>query len=320
MAKLPKRIDELIKEKELLLNKWRSKLENTTVSLQGDLFEKAVAEIIAKLDVKDGIIQETPNNYRLVTELDRVYNSFNVLTAGTVLPQVIKGTEAISLLNNRLFGVTLEEIPDRFDRIIESTKKITDLRLGLRGGKMVRGGFLMSMLKSDPTEFKQFLSKAITSQMPVKEFIHSIKTMLVGDEEKLGALQKQFQRFAYDVYSQYDAAYNKSMADEFGLKYFAYQGNLIDDSRDFCAAHYNKVWTVEEAKDWPEWTPAKGIKEGQFPEGYVIKAKNLYAVPSYMSFAGYDPLIDIGGYNCRHILAYISEGLAKKWRPDLKET
>jgi hypothetical protein len=315
--RLPKRIDEIVKEKELLLDKLRTKFEKTTIGLQMRLFESAVADIITRLDIKNGEILETSNNYRLITELDKLYNSFNILTAATVLPQIIKGTEAISALNNGLFKVTIE-VPDRFEKIIESTKKITDLRLGLRGGKMVRGGFLMSMLKSDPTEFKQFMSKAITSQMPVKEFIGAIKTMIVGSEEKIGSLQKQFQRFAYDVYSQYDAAYNRSMAEDLGLKYFAYQNNIIEDSRDFCVAHYNKVWTVEEAQDWSNWTPAKGIAEGQFPSGYVIKAKRLNEVPSYMSFVGYDPLIDIGGYNCRHILAYISEGLARKWRPDIK--
>ena len=315
--RLPRRIDEIVKEKELLLDKLRVKFEKTTIRLQMSLFEKAISDIVTRLDVKNGELLETANNYRLITELDKLYNSFNALSAATMLPQIIKGTEAISTLNNGLFRVTIE-VPDRFEKIIESTKKITDLRLGLRGGKMVRGGFLMSMLKSDPTEFKKFLSKAITSQMPVKEFIGSIKTMIVGDEEKIGSLQKQFQRFAFDVYGQYDAAYNRSMAEDLGLKYFAYQGNIIEDSRDFCVAHYNKVWTIEEAEEWPEWTPAKGIAEDQFPAGYVIKSKKPNEVPSYLGYPGYDPLIDIGGYNCRHILAYISEGLAKKWRPDIK--
>jgi hypothetical protein len=312
--KLPHRIDDIIKQKEIFLDELRTKLEKSVLKLQSNLFEQAVAEIIPRLDVKNGVLQDTANNYRLISELDKLYNSFNVLVAGTLLPQIVKGTDALSVMNNGYFKSILEELPGRFDKITASAKKITDLRLGLRGGKMVRGGFLMSMLKSDPTEFKQFMSKAITSQVPTKDFINGIKTMLVGNEDKIGSMQRQFQRFAYDVYSQYDAAYNKSMADEFGMKYFIYNGNLIKDSRDFCAAHYNKVWSIDETKDWSTWTPA----EGEYPAGYVIKAKDIYSVPSYIGFPGYDPLIDIGGYNCRHMINYISDGLAKKWRPDLE--
>lgn len=36
-----------------------------------------------------------------------------------------------------------------------------------------------------------------------------------------------------------------------------------------------------------------------------------------MSYPGYDPLVDAGGYNCRHIIGFIAEEYAKKLRPDL---
>ena len=152
--KLPRRIEEIVKRKEAFLDELRAKLEKSVIKLEAAFFERAIAEIIIRLDVKNGVLQDTPDNYRLISELDKLYNSFNSLVAGTILPQISAGTEALALLNNNYFKVTLEELPVRFEKIIASTKKITDLRLGLRGGKMVRGGFLMSMLKSDPTEFK----------------------------------------------------------------------------------------------------------------------------------------------------------------------
>ena len=90
---------------------------------------------------------------------------------------------------------------------------------------------------------------------------------------------------------------------------------MIDDSRDFCAAHNNKVWTIEESKEWINWTPSKG----EYPMDYTVKAKDLYSVPGYMSYPGYDPLLDRGGYNCRHSLGFISQDLAFKLRPELNE-
>ena len=70
---------------------------------------------------------------------------------------------------------------------------------------------------------------------------------------------------------QYDAAYNSKLADEFDMNYFVYQGGLIDDSRDFCAAHNNKVWTREEAGGCGvNWTPSLG----EYPAGlYSEKQK-----------------------------------------------
>jgi len=38
-----------------------------------------------------------------------------------------------------------------------------------------------------------------------------------------------------------------------------------------------------------------------------------------MAYPGYDPLVDRGGYNCRHQLSFISDELAFKLRPDLKK-
>jgi hypothetical protein len=99
------------------------------------------------------------------------------------------------------------------------------------------------------------------------------------------------------------------------MRYFIYQGGLINDSRDFCAAHNNKVWYYKEAFYWGEWTPSKG----EYPSGYEIKQIDIYKVPSYLNYPDYDPLIDRGGYNCRHSLGWISEDMAFVLRPELKK-
>jgi hypothetical protein len=117
------------------------------------------------------------------------------------------------------------------------------------------------------------------------------------------------------LYQLYDAAYNSTLAQEFDMNYFIYQGGLIKDSRDFCAAHNNKVFSREEAADWVNWVPSMG----DYPAGYEIKQKDT-SHPSYMDYPGYTPLVDRGGYNCRHMLGWISDELAFDLRPDLKPT
>ena len=207
-------------------------------------------------------------------------------------------------------------LPARFEAVSLLTSKKLGMRLGLEGGKIVRGGFLESVLQNQSLglELKNFMARAITSQSPMKDFTAGMSRIITGAGEKAGGYEKQFERFAYDLYNQYDAAYNLNVANEFGMNHFIYQGGLIKDSRDFCREHNDRVWTREEAELWPDWTPSKAMFITDF------KQKDLDAVPSYLAYPGYEPLIDRGGYNCRHMLGWIDEGLAKELRPDLKKS
>jgi hypothetical protein len=179
-----------------------------------------------------------------------------------------------------------------------------NLRVGLDGGKLVRGGYLQSFFDNNSIglDLKQMTAKAMTSNMDKKDYIKLLKDKITGTDEYKGGLDRQFQRYAFDLYSHYDAAYNMILGNEFDFNYFIYQGGLVKDTREFCREHNGKVYSRDEAQEWINWkSPTTGEK------------------PSYMGYPGYDPLIDLGGYNCRHLLGWISDELALRVRPDLKE-
>lgn len=300
--KLPKRISDILKKKEAFIDSQRSKLESSVVKQQSKLFNDIVAELIPALDVKDGVIQESAKNYRLISVLDKTYRDFQVSSANVFLGDIVRATSKIASISKNYFQV-LGNVPERFDAIVESTNKLINLRLGLDGGKLVRGGFLQSFFDSNTigTDLKQMTSRAVTSNINLKDYVQMLQDKITGTEEYTGGLERQFQRYGYDLYSQYDAAYNKTLGNEFGFTYFVYQGGLVKDSREFCVEHNNKVYSVEEAQHWCEWrSPTSGEK------------------PTYMCYDGYDPLIDRGGYNCRHFLGWIDDELALAMRPDLK--
>jgi hypothetical protein len=313
--RLPRRLNEILKKKEAFLDELRSKFEGTALKLQTNLFEDIMSDIIPGLDVKDGVLLDNAHNYRLISELNRVYGAFEVKAIGTILPQINTGIEGITTLNTTYFSLAIPNAIERFDKIIEGVKVITDLKIGLRTGKMIRGGYLMSTLKTDAalTELKQLLLKLVTSQVGMKEFINAIKENVNGTDLKSGVYDRQLKRYAYDTYQQYDAAYNKKLAEEFGMKYFIYQGGIIKDSRDFCVCHNDKVFSIEESELWKTWTPQDCT---DYPEGWP-KQKDLSEHPGYMDYPGYDPMVDRGGYNCRHILGFMSDELAQKLRPDI---
>lgn len=314
--KIPRRINDILNQRQDFIDLHRDKLEKSIIKLQSELLDQVIAEIVPSLDIKDGIIQDSKHNYRVLSELDKVYDQFESLSTQIIASHINTATVGILDLGRNYFAVTLtDDIGARFDKVISATASKMNARIGIEGGKIVRGGFLESVLKDTTVrnQVKNYISKSITGQVDSKDFLKGLTKMVHGDGGP-GALEKQYQRYTYDLYQQYDRAYNNSLADEFDMNYFIYQGGLIDDSRDFCAAHNAKVWSREEAAEWPEWTPSKG----EYPAGYIVKQKDIYAVPSYLKVDGYDPLVDFGGPRCRHGIGWISDELAIQLRPDLK--
>jgi len=276
-----------------------------------------VAALIPQLDVKDGVIQETANNYRLMQVLDKTYKTASIVYNQTLLTQIVTTTTKLSALSNGYFEVMMTgNLPARFESIVAKTEKLMNAYIGIEGETLKKGGFLESYFSQNVlnTELKQLTAKAVTTNMDIREYTKILRDKITGTDEYKGGLEKQINQYVGDLYQTYDMAYNKTIGNELGLTYFIYQGGLIDDSRDFCAAHNNKVWSVDEAQEWSTWTPA----DGNYPAGYEIKAKDMNSTPSYIGYPGYDPLINLGGYRCRHMLGWITDDIAEKMRPDLK--
>jgi hypothetical protein len=314
--KTPKRIADLLSRKQAYIDSQRDKLESSVIKLQSELFNSLIADIIPELDIKDGLIQDTAKNYKLIAQLDKTYKDFQSVSKGIVLSQIINTTSKIADLSEKYYTLVLAELPDRFIRITNNTKKLIDLKIGLEGDKIFKGGWLDSYFNSNTIglDLKNLVSQAVTSNMDRKDLTTILKDKITGTPDYKGGLERQFNMYTYDLYQQYDAAYNTMIGNEFGFNYFIYQGGIIEDSRDFCVCHNNKVWSKEEMSTWPSWTPA----EGEYPSGYIVKAKDIYSVPSYMNFPGYDPALNRGGYHCRHSLGWINDELAFQKRPDLK--
>lgn len=314
--KTPKRITDSLNKKQAYIDAGRDKLEKSVIRMQERLLKDLLSDIIPELEVENGHIKDSTKNYRVLSGLDKIYKNFTAISESVIGSQIINVTSGLNDIGSGYFKMILSgNMPSRFEKVISATIDKMNLRIGIKEGSVVKGGFIDSLIK-DPaaaTSIKNYASKSVTAQIESKEFIKGLSKMVTGDE-KAGLLERQYQGYAYDLYQQYDRAYNNSLASEFEMRYFLYQGGLIEDSRDFCVAHNNKVWSVEEAADWDRWMPYMG----EYPDGYEIKQKDIYQIPSYLTIAGYQPLTDFGGPRCRHGIGYISDELAYELRPELK--
>jgi hypothetical protein len=279
--------------------------------MQDALVSKVTSEIIPQLDIANGDIKNTLKNYRLLASLDKVYTDFQKGQRIPFVEEVGGSVAGITKMNKTYFQVMMGlELPEVFETVSANAAKKIGLRLGLDGGKIVSGDFFETLIKNESLllDVKQFTSQAVTGQFPMKDYIKGLNTLIIGDGEGPGGIERQFDRYAHDVYMQYDSAYSTALADETGMNYFIYQGGTVKDSRDFCVSNNNKIFKREDAEKWRTWTPADGV----YPAGYVMKSKHPNEVPSYLSYPGYDPITDRGGYNCRHYIGWLMDSIAER--------
>ena len=103
-------------------------------------------------------------------------------------------------------------------------------------------------------------------------------------------------RYAYqqvhDGLMQFNGSFTKAKADEAGLDHFAFDGDLVRDSREFCIRHTGKVMSVDEIRE-------------------------IWANSSWQGKAPGDPFVVRGGYNCRHHFTPVNpDWYGDELRPD----
>ena len=181
--RVPKRINELLTKKQEYINSRRTRMERYVIRMQGNLLDELFGGIVADLEIKDGKILETTNNYRILTEVDRLYNNFNkVLTSG-IASEIIGTTKSLITFGEAYFSMVLaDNMPAKYANIIESTKTLMNTRIGVKGEKIVTGGFLEGLFKDNtvPTKIKNYISKSITGQIDKKEFILGLRDLIKG--------------------------------------------------------------------------------------------------------------------------------------------
>jgi hypothetical protein len=111
-------------------------------------------------------------------------------------------------------------------------------------------------------------------------------------------LVNHFRTNAFDSFARFDRGVQKVYAEKLELQYFFYEGGLVNDSREFCISKNGKVYSSKEAKEW--------INEPWIRDNLA-------------KWGVYDPLTDMGLWNCRHHPSFISKELAFELRPELKQ-
>lgn len=253
----------------------------------------------------DGKIEKTVSNYASTVFLDKIWNSAFVDSFGkSLLKQFIKDADKQFTLTSSYFAA----ISPKHTKAIQSEiRESLFLSMGydVNKKKLHPQGLLSQVVtdKSAINKVKNIVHQAVATGQPLSGLQSTLKVTIIGN----GLLKGFFQERVPDPYDRFDRQASKEFAQKLDMQYVVYQGGTIDTSRPFCIERNGQVFTVDEVERF-------GTPNDKFG-GYTNKSNGEFQGKTKT----YEPFSDLGGYNCRHHLDYITEELAFQLRPELAD-
>jgi len=253
--------------------------------LQGLGYTAVIEWAMQSLEIEDGKIKASAKNLGKVSTLYRILSEWQAKYKGTMLGKVLDWAGRIFEANDDFFGIE-NDVPET---LAQKAAKEALFRWGYDGKNLLPGSYFEYLFNNQviAQRVAGLANQAISQGISLAEFQKTFKSVFVGKPGS-GMLERHWKTNSFDLFMRIDRTAHLIYANELGLNWAIYSGTLETDSRPFCIERVNKVFNRDEIEGWRllEWAGKPKI--------------------------GYDPLTDCGGYNCRHHLSFISDGLAKK--------
>lgn len=263
---------------------------------------------------ESGAIRTILSNFAALSEIDTSYRrTFHQEWAPRYIEELVSGAESL-----------FEEAEEYFDDLRKeesalSRRQYLDLIEEIKAGlflsigwdilqRQVQASSPLAALLSEygpAEEMKGIAHKAVAlGRTSLAELQEAMRQALVEG----GLIRRWIDAKMPDAIDQFDRMAQYNVAEALGIRYAIYEGGIIETSREFCEVRNAGVFTEDEIKLF-------GTPDDKFG-GYSNKPLGEFR-GKYKN--GYDPIRDLGGYNCRHFLIWITQDLAFRLRPDLSE-
>lgn len=293
---LLKIINELSAVTEKRITRAIAILEKSVRNLETELLNAVLQNFVTLLNFTDGVLDNSAENLSKISKLDRVLALFRQNFINPLMKDF-----AAELLEIAALNATYYEQLGFDENLIKSIAKNNDLikaRIGLSGAKntVVHGSYIDSLAQTP--EVAQRLKLLVLSQLSSRQssaaLTKALANFIKGNADIDGAMVRYYRQYAYDTYNQIHEIKNREFAEGLGLEWFIYVGFVIPTTRKFCANKAGKVFSTKEAMKWKD-----------DPDLIEPKTKSSY-----------QPLIERGRYNCRHMMKYLSKDMAKAIAPE----
>lgn len=189
-------------------------------------------------------------------------------------------------LNREYFGSMPELQPETVE---DRVRKLLLIRYGFNpdNNTIDPDGYLAANIRQSqqPQVVAQRINQALAARMNLNQFKREFQRDFMRAGSPL-SVDYHYSRFARDIFQEFDRTTQLVYADELGLDHAIYSGTVKNNTRCFCLKRVNRVYTDEFMQTWNNQT-----WQGKKP--------------------GVDVRIALGGFSCRHILSWVTEGTAE---------
>lgn len=278
--------------KESFINDTIKGLDRDIALLQKRLFNELFDKLVVELKSENGKLKATdPNNFKSINRLDELMKEFKTTFGNEIAKQIGEKLLKTIQFTDDYFRDGLNVSEQSFASMKESTKWVYE-RIGItESGQIIAGSYLdnIASMPEVQTAVRNYITNNVVNGAGVSSFQKGFRQLIEGTKDLPGVVTRYHQQFSRDIFNQVDNAVNSTYAKVNDLKYFVYAGTAIETTRCFCRKRIDMVFSVDDADKWiDDVTP-----------------------PAYNKNTPYRPLIDMGGFNCRHYPEYIDEATAK---------
>lgn len=288
-----KEFKKLMKEHDSVLEAVEKIHKSLLTDKQKNAFDNIQKNFLDNLDRdENGNVKMNDKNISLLNQIDDAFDQIAKQDNTKILKQLTTNITNIVGYNQKYFSAIDGEA--KVLKILPKVQNAMSGWLGIKDGTPQKNGFIDQLVKDDTAKVavKNLAMKIVIGQQGLENAKGEMKLLIEGNNDKLGAFERHHKTFANDLYSQIDRATSNVVRQDLKMVFAVYEGGLIETSRPFCEEHNGKVFHISE----------------------ILKFKPEVGIPP-----NYEPIHDLGGYNCRHHLNWISKAMAKAMGKDVSK-
>lgn len=264
-----------------------------------ELFAFIISRLQDTLTIQDGRIVSRASEARIARAVQSAINEANAGPLKEVHLSAIKDLLWSMRANAGYYqSIYAEEGKTGFGETKAKVIARLSKRLGIEGGTLVKGGYLQRHLATRDlaSPITQAINSAIVGKRLFSELTRQLEVVIKGTKSLDGSVTRQYAELIRDTYHKTD----REASDQFGaalkFKWFSYEGGLIETSRKFCIKRDGQVFNSVEAEKWRN--------DPTLPR--TTKERESGVITDYV------PTRDLGRWNCRHRVRWISEQMARR--------
>lgn len=276
-------LKKIARKRSALLRSSEKGLLDRSASLERRLNAYVLNTLIPSLQIRNNKILNTNSNLKKINNPSRLKSFLKNVINASLYEYYFNTYERLNGATNQYYK--------GFEPTEAATKKI------FNRASTISSGFLDDLFDNNDItrQIQNTIRKNIVSEASVTDVKSLMTEIIKGKEKKFGLITSYHYRNGYDSLQSYSRELDVQFSEALNLNYAIYAGGEIKTTRSFCDERNGNVYNRETILSWNnlEW-------QGKIPDGNI--------------------LTDLGGYNCRHDLDWISYPLARRIEPNIEKS